>query len=87
MKLVILYRPKSEQATAIDNFVRDYQARYSRQKLELVNLDDREGIALASLYDVMSFPAILVLADDGRMQYLWSDPGLPLIDTVAAYMH
>lgn len=85
MKVVILYRPKSESARGVETFVHDYQTRYPTSKLELMNIDQRDGIALASLYDIMSFPAIMALAIDGRMLHLWQGPQLPLMDEVASY--
>jgi hypothetical protein len=87
MKVVILYRPNSEHATAVEAFVHDYQVRHTGAKLELVNLDERDGIALASLYDIMSYPAILVMAVDGTLMHLWQGSQLPLLDEVASYMY
>ncbi len=86
MKVVILYRPNSEQARAVETFVHDFERRHGDAKLELVNIDEREGIALASLYDIMSFPSIMVLADDGGMLHLWQNEQLPLMDEVASYV-
>lgn len=64
----------------------DYQVRHGGTKMELVNVDERDGIAMASLYDIMSFPAILAMATDGTMLHLWTGDQLPLMDEVAAYM-
>ena len=86
MKVVILYRPKSEQARAVETFVHDFENRHPDAKIELVNIDEREGLALASLYDVMRFPAIMVLATDGVLQQLWQNDPLPLMDEVASYL-
>lgn len=85
MKVVILYRPESEHATSVETFVHDFQKRHPSTKVELINIDHRDGIAMASLYEVMDFPAILVLAVDGRLQQFWQGKQLPLIDEVAGY--
>jgi hypothetical protein len=86
MKVVILYRPKSESATKVEAFVHDYQVRHGSAKLELLNVDEREGIALVSLYDIMSYPAILALAIDGTLLHMWQGEQLPLMDEVASYV-
>ncbi|HEX8181991.1 MAG TPA: hypothetical protein VF575_00140 [Candidatus Saccharimonadales bacterium] len=86
MKVVILYRPKSEHSTAVESFVHDYQIRHGSARLELVNVDEREGIALARLYDIVSYPAILAMAADGTLLHMWADQQLPLMDEVASYM-
>lgn len=86
MKTIILYRPKSEAATAVETFAHDFKARHETVKLELVNVDEREGVALASLYDIMRFPAVMALATDGTLLHLWEGEELPLMDEIASYM-
>lgn len=86
MKLVILYRPKSGYASHVERFAHDFQARHATAKLELVNIDEREGVATASLYDIMQYPAILALAGDGRLLQLWQGEQLPLMNDVASYV-
>ena len=87
VKLLILYRPNSEHATTIDSFVRDFQQRYEvGKKIELQSIDTREGSSTASIYDVMSYPAILALADDGSVLNVWQGD-LPLMDEVAGYVY
>lgn len=88
VKLLILYRPGSEHERDVESFVRDFQRRYEvGRKLELVNLNTRDGAATASLYDVVAYPAILVLGDDGALVNLWQGMPLPLMDDVAGYAH
>lgn len=86
MKLLVLYRPNSEYETDVESFVRDFQRQYEvGRKIELVSLNTRDGAATASLYDVVSYPAILVLADDGSAVNLWQGMPLPLMSEVASY--
>ncbi|HEX8226950.1 MAG TPA: hypothetical protein VF572_03720 [Candidatus Saccharimonadales bacterium] len=85
MKVVILYRPHSEHARSVETFIHDYQVRHTGSKLEVLNVDERDGIALASLYDIMSYPAIMVMAIDGTLLHLWQGAQLPLLDEVASY--
>jgi hypothetical protein len=88
MKLLILYRPNSEHATDVESFVRDFQARHNvGNKLQLVSINTREGAATANLYDVMAYPSILALADNGSVINLWQGQPLPLMDEVAGYMY
>jgi hypothetical protein len=86
MKLVILYRPQSEHATAVQTFLRDFKYQHEASKIELVDADTREGIATASLYDLMTLPAVLALRDDGSALQVWQGEMLPLMDEVASYV-
>jgi hypothetical protein len=66
--------------------VHDFQRRHDiGKKLELLSLSTRDGAATASLYDVMAYPAILALADDGSVLNVWEGETLPLMDEVAGY--
>lgn len=85
MKVVVLYRPNSERARVIEEFVTDFQRRYNPAKLEVQDFDSRDGSATASLYDIVAQPAILVLQDNGYLQKYWEGDQLPLMDEVAAY--
>lgn len=68
--------------------MRDFQQRYeSGRKVELVSLNTREGAALANLYDVMDYPAVLALANNGSVLNLWQGVPLPLMDEVAGYAY
>ena len=69
----------------VEEYVREFEQRYHDVRLEALNVDSREGSATASLYDVMQYPAILVLQLDGYVQNLWQGEPLPLMDEVFAY--
>ena len=87
MKVLVLYRPKSEHARVIEEFIHEFQIRHRDERLEVLNIDTRDGSATASLYDVMQYPAILVLQTDGYVQKIWEGGQLPLMDEVVAYAH
>jgi len=85
MKVLILYRPNSEHGRLIEEFIHEYQNRNQTDHLEVLSLDTREGSATAALYDVMQYPAILVVQTDGYVQKIWQGDSLPRMDEVASY--
>lgn len=68
----------------MEDFIREYQHRHGNH-MEVLNIDTREGSATATLYDVVQYPAILILQTDGYVQKIWQGDSLPLMDEVAAY--
>lgn len=56
------------------------------RSVAVADLDTREGAAIATLYDVMQYPALLAVSDDGRMLQMWVGEPLPLMNEVAAYV-
>ncbi|MBX4197191.1 hypothetical protein KW801_01385 [Candidatus Saccharibacteria bacterium] len=85
MRTVILYHPNQEFAGVAEDFKRDFESRHQDKKIGLVSLETVEGAEMAKLYDVVRYPAILVVRDDGALQKLWQDRPFPLMDEVAAY--
>ncbi len=85
MRTVVLYHPNAEFAGMVQDYKRDFENRHPDRKIELISLEETAGSELAKLYDVVRYPAILVIASDGQLQKLWQDRPFPLMDQVAAY--
>ena len=87
MKVLVLYRPNSEFARSIEEFVHGLQTLHNvdERHLQVLDFDSREGAATASLYDVMGQPTILVIGDDGSYVKHWEGGDLPLMEEVAGY--
>ncbi|MGB4800475.1 MAG: hypothetical protein WBP03_03075 [Candidatus Saccharimonadales bacterium] len=87
MKVLVLYRPNSEHARTVEVFLHDLQKQHDvdQSALRIVDVDSREGIDLAKIYDVMDTPAIVVTDNDGGYVYGWVGEELPLMRDVAAY--
>lgn len=87
MKVVIIYRPESAHSRITETFIHDFKGLHPTTKVEVINMDSREGIAMATLYGMMRFPAILAVANDGVLLKFWEGESLPLMDEVAAYTY
>lgn len=64
----------------------EFARRYPDIKLDVQNIDSKEGSATASIYDVITYPGILALRNDGAASAIWQGADLPLIDEVAGYV-
>ncbi|HET9721924.1 MAG TPA: hypothetical protein VFP32_02745 [Candidatus Saccharimonadales bacterium] len=87
MRIVILYHPNSEFAGMCEDYAQEYHNRNQDEKIELISLETEAGAQLAQTYEVVRYPAMLVISGDGSLQRLWQDQPFPLIDEVAAYAH
>ena len=86
MRVLVLYRPESDHGRLVDDFVSSFNSSGIPGRLEIVNIDTREGSSTAVLYDVNRYPAVLVLRDDGILQHQWVGLDLPLVNEVEAYI-
>jgi hypothetical protein len=84
MKVLILYRPNSEHDTMVMGWVREYKVRTTKD-VELVSLDTREGADMARLYDIVQYPTIVAIEDNGALTKEWQGDTLPLISEVSYY--
>ena len=87
MKVIILYRPTSEHAETVEAFARDFVRQQADRRIELLSVDTRDGASLATLYDIVNYPAILALSDDGQLLQNWQGSTMPLMNEVAYYAH
>jgi hypothetical protein len=85
MKAVFLYRPNSEFARIVEEYARDFEKERGKV-IELKSLDTVEGTDLAQLYDIMEFPALLAIRDDGQLSKVWQGTQFPLKDEVVGYI-
>jgi hypothetical protein len=85
MKVLILYRPNSEHARTIEEFVHDFEREHGQKAIELISLDTLKGSTTAALYDITQYPALMVLANDGRLVRFWQGEELPLMSEVGYY--
>lgn len=72
MKVVILYKPGSEHDSPVEAYVREFERRTSK-KLELINVESREGISSAGVYDIVQFPAMVAVRDSGELIESWPE--------------
>mgnify|MGYP003383056346 CR=1 FL=1 len=84
MRVVVLTRSNTDYARAIETFVTDF-ARQTGKTLEVLDADTRAAESLARTYDIMEYPTIIALSDDGQMQNMWRGATLPTISEVSYY--
>ena len=84
MKVLVLYRDNSDHSRAVTDFARDFEHQ-TQKKVELVDMDSREGDQKAQLYDITHFPAVVAVKDDGQLLKTWNEDLLPRIQEVSYY--
>jgi hypothetical protein len=84
MKVIVLYRPKTEQEGRALDYARDYKQLKNRE-LELLSLDTIEGDDMAKLYDITQYPAVVAIKDDGQLEQMWQGANLPLMNELDYY--
>ena len=85
MRLVVLTKDGYDYSSAVDTFVTELESQASNSEVERLNPDTYEGESLARSLDIMEFPAVVVLDDNGTSVQQWLGMPLPPISEVSYY--
>lgn len=84
MRVVVVSKDNTDYARTVDTFLHDFQHQTGRE-LETMDPETPDGISFCSAYDIVEYPSIIALSDDGHVQNLWRGIPLPTISEVSYY--
>jgi hypothetical protein len=84
MRVVVVTKDDTDYARAVTDFLRDFEHQTGRE-LETLDPDTADGTSFAGAYDIVQYPTIIAVADDGQMQNMWTGLPLPTISEVSFY--
>lgn len=84
MRVVVVYKVESDHAREVLDYLRDF-SRQTGRELEELDPETRDGAAFCRVYDIVEYPTIVALSDDGQLQNLWRGRPLPTISEVSYY--
>ncbi|MBP6924769.1 hypothetical protein KBE46_00460 [Candidatus Saccharibacteria bacterium] len=84
MKAVVVYKENSDHAREVFDYLRDFE-RQTGKKLEEIDPEKRENIGFVETYDIVEYPTILALTDNGQVINMWRGRPLPTINEVSFY--
>lgn len=85
MKVKVVFKEQSDHAREVLDYLRDFE-RQTGHVLDVIDPDSRDGADFARLYDIVEYPSVVALSDDGTLQNLWRGRPLPLISEVSYYV-
>lgn len=83
MRVVVVSKDNTDYARGVTTFVDDF-SRQTGHALDVIDPESNEGEMFAETYDIVAYPTVIVLSDDGRVQNIWSGR-LPTISEVSYY--
>lgn len=85
MKAIIVFKEESDHAREVLDYLRDFE-RQTGHVLETIDPDTKDGSAFCRTHDIVEYPSIIALSDDGVLQNLWRGRPLPTISEVSYYV-
>ncbi len=84
MRVIAIYKEQSDHASSVVTFMHDFQRQTGRE-LESMDPETREGIMFCETYDVVQYPTLIAVDENGLVQNIWPGLPLPTISEVSYY--
>jgi len=85
MRVVVVYKDETDYAREVTDYLRDFK-RQTGHDLETMSPDSPDGTSFCRTYDIVEYPTMIALSDDGVMQNMWRGRPLPTISEVSYYV-
>ena len=83
MRLICIYRDNQDYTRTVDEWLENFRRQTGRE-IETMNPDDNPNFC--ETYDILEYPTIIALGDDGSVRSSWRGKDMPLIDEVLFYV-
>ena len=84
MRIVVVYKDYSDHGREVREYIEDFE-RQMGLKIEVMDPDSGKNEFFLRAYDVVEYPTILVITNEGHLLQQWRGKPLPLFDEVAYY--
>lgn len=84
MRTVVVFKDNTDTARQVTDFLRDFE-RQTGKTLEAIDPESREGVSFCQMYDIVEYPTVIAIDDNGVMQNTWRGVPLPTISEISYY--
>ena len=84
MRVVVVYKDNTDKTRDVTDYLRDFK-RQTGHEIEEIDPDTPDGAMFCRTYDVVEYPTMLAISDDGQLQNMWRGLPLPTINEVSYY--
>lgn len=84
MRVVVVTKDNTDYARNVTEFLESF-ARQTGRTLEVLDPETPEGDMFCRVYDVVEYPSVIALSNDGQLQTIWRGAILPTISEVSYY--
>ena len=85
MRVVVVYKQFSDYAREVDEWISEFEHR-SGFEIEKLDPEMPDGELFCTARDILEYPTISVVGDDGKTYEMWHGTPLPVIDEVIGYI-
>ena len=86
MRVVIIYKRATDYGREVEEWTHELKTRDISNVVQEIDPETRDGEGLARAYEIMQYPTIMALDDQGRVLSSWTGLPLPRLDEVSYYL-
>ena len=83
MRVVCIYKDGYDYTRSVEEWLENFRRQTGRE-IEKMNPD--ENAEFCEVYDIVEYPTIIVLSDEGEVRAMWRGKKMPLINEVLYYI-
>ena len=83
MRVICIYRDKQDYTRAVEEWLENF---YRQTGHELETMDPDQNLNFCETYDIVEYPTIIALGNNGEVREIWRGKELPLFNDVLFYM-
>jgi len=84
MRVAVVTKDYTDYSRTVTEWLREME-RQTGHTPELIDPDSRDGASFCRVYDIVQYPCVIAMSDDGQMQQMWPGVPLPTISEVSFY--
>ena len=81
----MVFKEYSDKAREVFEWIEEFERRSGR-KVEKMNPESKDGESFCVAHDIVEYPTVLAIGEDGKVYEQWSGVPMPQIDTMIGYM-
>lgn len=85
MRIVCVWREHSDYARMMEEWLQEFERR-TGQEIESLDPDTRDGESFCRAYDIVEYPTLVAVDDNGGALAMWRGKSLPTFDEVAYWL-
>lgn len=85
MRVVVVTKESTDYARRVEEFLENF-ARQTGREIETLNPETPDGTTFCRTYDIVEYPTVIALSDDGQVQNVWRGVNFPTINELSYYV-
>ena len=83
MRVICIYRDNQDYSRSVNEWLENI---YRQTGREIETMDPDQNTGFCEAYDIVEYPTVIAVGENGEVRALWRGQNLPLINEVLYYL-